>query len=58
LGPGIAEGYLVRQFAIVSGTVGVALAAETHDGGYEAAVDIVDTLTGWVVDHLSELTQN
>ena len=56
-GPGIADGYLVRQFAIVSGTVGVALAAETHDGGYEAGVDVVDTLADWVVDHLSELTQ-
>ena len=56
-GPGIADDYLVRQFAIVSGTVIVALAAETHDGGYEAGVDVVDTLANWVVDHLSELTQ-
>ncbi len=56
-GPGIAADYLVRQFAIVSGTVGVAVAAETHDGGYEAGVDVVNTLTDWVVDYLSELTQ-
>ncbi|MFZ3270012.1 MAG: hypothetical protein WBS15_10445 [Mycobacterium sp.] len=59
-GPGKAGDYLVRQFAIVptgSGTLGVALAAETHDGEYEAGVDVVDTLADWVVDHLSELTQ-
>jgi hypothetical protein len=56
-GPGIADDYLVRQFAIVSGTVGVALAAETHDGGYEAGVDVVNTLTDWVVQRLPELTQ-
>lgn len=57
-GPGIADDYLVRQFAIVSGTVGVALAAETHDGGYEAGVDVVNTLTDWVVQRLPELTQD
>ena len=52
-GPGIADDYLVRQFGIVptqSGTVGVALAAEVHGGGYEAAVDVVNSLADWVVD--------
>ncbi len=42
-GPGRAGDYLVRQFAIVptgSGTVGVALAADTYDGGYAAGVDV------------------
>ena len=57
-GPGIAEDYLVRQFAIVSGTVGVALAADVGDGGYEAGVDVINALADWLVDHLSELTQD
>ena len=47
----------VRDRPDRSGTVGVALAAETHDGEYEAGVDVVNTLADWVVDHLSELTQ-
>jgi Beta-lactamase enzyme family len=52
-GPGLADDYLVRQFGIVSlasGTVGVALAAEVHDGEYEAGVDVVNRLADWVVD--------
>jgi hypothetical protein len=57
-GPGIAGDYLVRQFAIVSGTVGVALAAEVGDGGYEAGVEVVNTLTDWLVERLSELTDD
>jgi hypothetical protein len=57
-GPGIADDYLVRQFAIVSATVGVALAAEVRDGGYEAGVDVVNTLTDWLVEHLAELTDD
>jgi hypothetical protein len=57
-GPGIADDYLVRQFAIVSGTVGVALAAEVGDGGYEAGVEVVNTLTDWLVERLSELTDD
>ncbi len=45
-GPGLGDDYLVRQFGIVptaSGTVGVALAAEVHDGEYEAGVDVVNS---------------
>jgi hypothetical protein len=60
-GPGIAGDYLVRQFAIVpsgSETVGVALAAEVQGGGYQTGVDIVNTLTDWLVDRLPELTQD
>jgi hypothetical protein len=57
-GPGIADDYLVRQFGIVSGTVGVALAAEVVAGGYEAGVDAVNTLTDWLVEHLPELTDD
>jgi hypothetical protein len=57
-GPGIAGDYLVRQFAIISETVGVALAAEVSDGGYEAGVDAVNTLTDWLVERLPELTND
>jgi Beta-lactamase enzyme family len=59
-GPGIAGDYLVRQFGIVpsaSGVVGVALAAELHDHGYETGVDVVNTMADWIVDRLPELTQ-
>ena len=52
-GPGLGDDYLVRQFGIVptvSGTVGVAIAAEVHDGEYEAGVDVVNRLADWVVD--------
>jgi hypothetical protein len=55
-GPGTAHDYLVRQFGIVSGTVGVALAAEVGDGGYEAGVEAVNALTDWLVERLPELT--
>jgi hypothetical protein len=49
-GPGLTGEYLVRQFAIVSETFGVALAAEVHDGGYEAGVEAIDSLADWIVD--------
>ena len=52
-GPGLAEDYLVRQFGIIptaSGSVGVAIAAEVHEGEYEAGVDVVNMLASWVVD--------
>ncbi|HEY2199772.1 MAG TPA: serine hydrolase [Mycobacterium sp.] len=52
-GPGLADDYLVRQFGIVptaSGLVGVAIAAEVHDGAYEAGVDVINRLADWVVD--------
>ena len=60
-GPGTAGDYLVRQFAIVpigAGHVGVALAAETHDGAFETGVDVLQKLADWLVDHLAELTQD
>jgi hypothetical protein len=53
-GPGVHGGYLVRQFAMVSDTVGVALAAEVHDGGYEAGVEVVNRLADWCVDRLAQ----
>jgi hypothetical protein len=49
-GPSLTGDYLVRQFAIISGTVGVAVAAEVCDGGYEAGVDAINSLADWVVD--------
>ncbi len=48
-GPGLGGGYLVRQFAVVPGNIGVALAAEVSDGGYETGVDAVNALADWVV---------
>jgi hypothetical protein len=60
-GPGIGGDYLARQFAIVpikSGHVGVALAAQAHDGLFETAVDGLNNLTGWLVNHLAELTED
>jgi len=53
-GPGVDGGYLVRQFAMVSDTVGVALAAEVHAGGYEAGVNVVNRLADWCVDRLAQ----
>jgi hypothetical protein len=60
-GPGTAGDYLVRQFAVVpieAGHVGVALAAEAHDGVFETGVDVVNKLTDWLVDHLAELAHD
>jgi hypothetical protein len=60
-GPGTRGEYLVRQFAIMtadSGHVGVALAAEAHDGVFKTGVDVVNKLADWLVDHLAELTQD
>jgi hypothetical protein len=56
-GPGFGDDYLVRQFAIVptaSGIVGVALAADVPAGGYEAGVEVVDTLADRVVERLTQ----
>jgi hypothetical protein len=60
-GPGMRDEYLVRQFAIrptESGTVGLALAAEAQDGVFETGVDVLNTLTDWVVENLAELTHD
>jgi hypothetical protein len=60
-GPGLVGDYLVRQFAIVpieAGNVGVALAAQAHDGVFETGVDALNRLTDWLVDHLAELTED
>jgi hypothetical protein len=60
-GPGVGGDYLVRQFAIVpieTGHVGVALAAQAHDGVFETGVDVLNRLTDWLVNHLAELTED
>ena len=60
-GPGVTGDYLVRQLAIVpieAGNVGVALAAQAHDGVFETGVDVLNRLTDWLVDHLAELTED
>lgn len=57
-GPGVAGGYLVRQFGIVSadvGQVGVALAAEPHDGMFDTGVAAVNRMTHWLDVHKSFL---
>ncbi|HEY3995806.1 MAG TPA: hypothetical protein VGM40_07580 [Mycobacterium sp.] len=60
-GPGTADDYLVRQFAIVpieAGHVGVAVAAQAHDGVFETGVDVLAKLADWLVDHLAELAHD
>jgi hypothetical protein len=60
-GPGIADGYLVRQFAITpiqTGHVGVALAADARDGEFETGIGVINDLADWLVENLAELTQD
>lgn len=57
-GPGLAGDYLVRQFAIVSPGMGVALAAEVGDGGYEAGVEVINAMSDWVVARVAELADD
>ena len=62
-GPGTQGDYLVRQFAIVptpsgyprSGYLGVALAAEVPDGVLETGVEVLATLSEWLVGRLPDL---
>jgi hypothetical protein len=57
-GPGVRDDYLVRQFGVVpteSGHLGVALAAEAR--AFEAGVEVLNTMTDWLVGHLPALTQ-
>lgn len=59
-GPGTDGSYLARQFANIpteSGSLGVALAAEAHDGGFGDAKAALDTLADWLVGHLPDLTE-
>ncbi len=60
-GPGVAGDYLVRQFGVVpveSGHVGVALAAEVHDGAFDTGVEALNRVTDWLVGRLPELTRH
>jgi len=59
-GPGVGGDYLVRQFGIVptpSGQWGVALAADAHDGVFETGVQVVNTLSDWLVSRLPGLAR-
>ncbi|GAB4710351.1 hypothetical protein MOKP122_45500 [Mycobacterium avium subsp. hominissuis] len=59
-GPGGRGEYLVRQFGVVptpTGNWGVALAADTHDGVFETGVDVLDTLTDWLLSRLPSLAR-
>jgi hypothetical protein len=59
-GPGVGGDYLVRQFGIVptpSGQWGVALAAQAHDGVFETGVDVINTLSEWLLSRLPGLAR-
>jgi len=59
-GPGVNGEYLVRQFGIVptqSGQWGVALAAEAHDGVFETGVEVVNSLSDWLMSRLPSLAR-
>jgi Beta-lactamase enzyme family len=59
-GPGARGDYLVRQFGIApigSGHLGVALAAEVHDGVFETGVEVVNTLSEWLLGSLPGLAR-
>ena len=59
-GPGVRGDYLVRQFGIVptpSGQWGVALAAQVHDGVFETGVDVINTLSEWLLSRLPGLAR-
>lgn len=58
-GPGESGGYLVRQFGVVAGPtgeLGVALAAEPHDGTFDSGVRALDRMAQWLRDHAGELS--
>ncbi|OBJ86915.1 hypothetical protein A5640_08825 [Mycobacterium asiaticum] len=55
-GPGIENGYLVRQFGVIAPRrLGVALAADAAT--FEDGVAAIDRLTEWLFSRLSDLTQ-
>lgn len=59
-GPGTQGDYLVRQFGIVptpSGQWGVALAAKVHDGVFETGVEVLTTMSEWVLSRLPGLAR-
>lgn len=58
-GPSVGGGYLVRQIGIIHadhGNLAVAIAAAPTDGTFSSGIEIVDILTGWLSDHLAELS--
>ena len=57
-GPGENGGYLVRQLAVIqteSGHMGVALAAEPDDGSFDTGVAALNSMAGWLMEHIDEL---
>jgi hypothetical protein len=59
-GPGTHGDYLVRQFGMVptpSGQWGVALAATVHDGVFETGVEVLNTMSEWVLSRLPGLAR-
>jgi hypothetical protein len=57
-GPGVDGDYVVRQFGVIateSGHLGVALAAQAR--AFEAGVEVLNTMTDWLVRHLPALTE-
>lgn len=59
-GPGVRGEYLVRQFGIVptpAGQWGVALAAEVHDGAFETGIEVLGTLSEWLLSRLPGLAR-
>jgi hypothetical protein len=58
-GPGMDGDYLVRQFGSLpteSGHLGVAMAAQAQT--FEIGVDVLNTMTDWLVGHLPALTEH
>jgi len=59
-GPGVQGDYLVRQFGMVptqSGQWGVALAADAHDGVFETGVEVLNSLSEWLLSRLPGLAR-
>jgi hypothetical protein len=57
-GPGLHDDYLARQFGVIpteSGHAGVALAAQAE--AFDIGVDVLNTMTDWLVGHLQALTE-
>ncbi len=57
-GPGTDGLYLVRQYGVIptaTGKVAVAIAAVADSGTFEGGTAALDSLTGWLQDHLDQL---
>ncbi|MGF2953474.1 serine hydrolase [Mycobacterium sp. THU-M116] len=57
-GPGLRDGYLVRQFGTIpaaTGHVGAALAAQSDS--FETGVDVLNAMVDWLLRHLGEFAE-